>query len=367
MIRGRTLTKAALADGRSVAESHDLEIACDPALSEEEVLSLASATLRDLGVRTKRSGQVLRAVSHPWSVSGSPIFHWALLALIVLILVSTLQRSEGLMGVAVGQTKPDAPASYGRAPHGAAARLAQCAPEHPRRRLRAFSSRPGASTADRRRPSPSSTEPAGSSRRSASTPTSSSRPDRLAIYPEHLRALGHRLGPEHRRRRNRARHPAHRLLRHCAGRDCSRSLHGDLRPRGESRAECGSIGAAGRYGRTAREGAAWESDSPGRRDHDGRRAGLWIALVTPGEDVALPDGRNLRVDNVGYYARLQVVDDWSTVPLYLGMVAAMAGLTITAVARQQIVLATVVERPEGLLARRDRTLVAKRVDQPRRD
>ena len=53
-------------------------------------------------------------MSSGWSVSGSPIFHWALLALIVVIFASNLQRSEGLMGVAVGQTKADAPASYGK-------------------------------------------------------------------------------------------------------------------------------------------------------------------------------------------------------------------------------------------------------------
>lgn len=43
--RARTLRKALGADGRSIAEKHDLEIACAPALSESEVLSIASETL----------------------------------------------------------------------------------------------------------------------------------------------------------------------------------------------------------------------------------------------------------------------------------------------------------------------------------
>ena len=63
--------------------------------------------------------------------------------------------------------------------------------------------------------------------------------------------------------------------------------------------------------------------------------------------MALPVGDSLRVDSVGYYARLQVVDDWSTIPLYACLVVATIGLTITAVARQQIVLATVIDGPEG--------------------
>ena len=70
-------------------------------------------------------------------------------------------------------------------------------------------------------------------------------------------------------------------------------------------------------------------------------------VVSPGEGVALPIGDSLRVDSIGYYARLQIVDDWSTIPLYACLFVATLGLTITVVARQQIVLATVVEGPDG--------------------
>jgi hypothetical protein len=65
--------------------------------------------------------------------------------------------------------------------------------------------------------------------------------------------------------------------------------------------------------------------------------------------VALPVGDSLRVDSVGYYARLKVVDDWSTIPLYACLAAATIGLTIAFVARQQIILATVIEGPEGAM------------------
>jgi hypothetical protein len=59
-------------------------------------------------------------------------------------------------------------------------------------------------------------------------------------------------------------------------------------------------------------------------------------------------GGSLRLDDVGYYARLQIVDDWSIPLLYAGLFVALAGLTLAVVARQQIVLATVVEGSEGV-------------------
>jgi len=111
--KGRTLRRAAVADEQSLTESHDLEVACDPASSRSKVLSIASQTLGHLGIRTKRRDDLLISVSPAWSVWGSPVFHWALLALIMALLVGNPQRSAGLMGVAVGQTKADAAQSYG--------------------------------------------------------------------------------------------------------------------------------------------------------------------------------------------------------------------------------------------------------------
>jgi hypothetical protein len=71
-------------------------------------------------------------------------------------------------------------------------------------------------------------------------------------------------------------------------------------------------------------------------------------VVSPGENVALPGGGSLRLDSVGYYARLSVVDDWSIPFLYAGLVVAVVGLTIAVVARQQIVLVTAVKDLDGV-------------------
>jgi cytochrome c biogenesis protein ResB len=70
-------------------------------------------------------------------------------------------------------------------------------------------------------------------------------------------------------------------------------------------------------------------------------------IVTPGQDLALPDGSQLRLDSLGYYARLQVVNDGSIPLLYSGLIVAVLGLTIAVVARQQIVLGSVIDGPDG--------------------
>ena len=61
--RARRLRRAAALERRSLAETHDVEIACDPALSSSEVLSIASETLARVGMPTRCRDGVLNAVS----------------------------------------------------------------------------------------------------------------------------------------------------------------------------------------------------------------------------------------------------------------------------------------------------------------
>jgi len=116
--KARTLRQAVLSDRASLTQSHDLEIVCDAAITGPEALNIASETFAHLGIKTKHRDDVVMAVSPAWTVWGSPVFHWALLALILVLMGGNLFRSQGLMGVAVGQTKPDVPSS----PTGTSAR-----------------------------------------------------------------------------------------------------------------------------------------------------------------------------------------------------------------------------------------------------
>lgn len=70
--------------------------------------------LRRAGLRVRTaSGGAIRATSSHAGLAGSPVFHWLLAALIVLVAAGQLTRSEGLMGVPVGSARVDEARSYG--------------------------------------------------------------------------------------------------------------------------------------------------------------------------------------------------------------------------------------------------------------
>jgi len=345
MHRGRALGKAALADQRSVIESHDLEIPCDPALSKPEVLAIAGEALGELDIRTKRRGDVLSAVSPSWAVVGSPVFHWALVALIAVIFASNLQRSDGLMGVAVGQTKPDAPASYGSLNTG---------PLHDWRGVRrsirvdAFDLQFETGGMDRG-PTPTVSVLDGEGRVLKTQrvyPNQQLKTGSLSIYPNAYGlsaalSMVDSSGVE-----------TQRLVQLV---DFSEAAPEGTVPAGliaisgdDGNAELKVAvtvpldGASGRFYKALPEDPAARVVVTSMDDES-----LVDRIVRPGEEVALPIGGSLRVDSIGYYARLKVVDDWSTIPLYACLAAATIGLTIAFVTRQQIVLATIIDGPEG--------------------
>jgi hypothetical protein len=345
MHRGRVLGKAALADQQSVIESHDLEILCDPALSKPEVLSIASETLGELDIRTKRRGDVLSAVSPSWAVVGSPVFHWALVALIVVIFASSLQRSEGLMGVAVGQTQPDAPASYGTLHTG---------PLHDwrgvRRSIRVDAFDLQFETGGTKRgPTPTVSVLDGEGRVLKTQrvyPNQQLKTGSLSVYPS---AYGLSVALS---MINSSGVETERLVQLV---DFSETATEGTVPAGliaisdhEGNAELKVAvtvpldGASGQFDKVLPENPAARVVVTSMDDEL-----LVDRIVSPGEEVALPIGDSLRVESIGYYARLKVVDDWSTIPLYACLAAATIGLTIAFVTRQQIVLATVIDGPEG--------------------
>jgi len=71
-------------------------------------------------------------------------------------------------------------------------------------------------------------------------------------------------------------------------------------------------------------------------------------VVGPGDTLAIPGSLSLRLDGIVYYARLQIVDDWTIPLLYAVLVLALAGLSVATLAPQQIVLVTTAEGPDGL-------------------
>lgn len=343
--KGRALRGAAVADERSLAEGHRLEIACDPVLGASEVLSVASETLGHLGIRTKRQGDSITAVSPVWSVWGSPVFHWALLALIVTMLLGSLLRSSGLMGVAVGQAKIDGPESYG---------VLSTGPLHGwlrvQRTIRVDAFDPNFKTGGVDRgptPTVSVLDARGQVIKSQRVyPNETLKTGSLTVYPADyglaaIVSLADASGAESGR--------SVQLM------DFSTEATGGTAPLGYltvddeagsatlkllvsvplDRAEDGFVERLPAEPK-ARVLVTSMDDEP-----------VLDRVLRPGEGLKLPGTGTLRLVDVRYYARLQLVDDPSIPFLYAGLTVAMIGLGIATLTQQQIVSATLIETPDG--------------------
>ncbi len=78
-----------------------------------DVLVDAERILRAMRLRTRRGPSLLLARTPRLGLLGSPIFHWALVGLLLAVPLGWLVRSEGLLGVVEGESVIDAPESYG--------------------------------------------------------------------------------------------------------------------------------------------------------------------------------------------------------------------------------------------------------------
>jgi cytochrome c biogenesis protein ResB len=343
--RARVLRDASAVGRRTApAMPRDLEIACDPALSGSEILPIAVETLRALGIRAKRQGDVLSSVSPWWSVWGSPVFHWALVALLAVICLGVMQRSDGTMAVAVGQTKANAPESY---------RALQVGAWHDwngaRRSIRVDAFEPDFRTGGIDRGAVPTVSVLDSTGRVIKT---------QRVYPN--------------------------LMLH----DGSLSINAPACGLSATMAFISPTGAeVGRFiqpmdfSQTATDGTfpvsgeSFTGPSGDRLtavitvplDRSGGHFGEWIPkqptarvvvsgaagaplverIVSPNEDVALPGGGSLRLVGIGWYSLLSIVDDRTTPFIYAAMIVAMIGLTVTVLVRQQVVVATVVEGADG--------------------
>lgn len=341
----RGLREASSADAESLHAEHDLQIDCGE-LSASEALAIAADRLEGLGIRSRVRDGVLTSVSAPWSVWGSPVFHWALLALILVLIGGNLYRSQGLMGVAVGQSKPDAPTSYGILHSGP---LRDWGGVNRKIRVDAFDPLYKSGGIDRGpTPTVSLLDGKGAVIKTQRVyPNMTLKSGSLTIYPA---AYGLSVNIS--------------TVNTAGVETASGSLLVDF----SSEATGGTItndvvGVSDRAGTLYynvsftvpldRSTGGWVElvpSEPSARLLATAPDGTIVAdqVMREGEELALPTGGSLRLDSVGYYARLQIVDDGSIPLLYVGLVIAMIGLTVAVLARQQIVLVTAMETPEGV-------------------
>lgn len=346
LAKGRMLQTALAIDARAPGPGgNDLEIAIGTALEETEVLAIAAETLGRLGMRPKRAGVAVTDVSPVWSVWGSPVFHGALLALIVIMLLGNMLRSSGQMGLAVGQAKVDEPRSYG---------ILSVGPLHawpdPQRSIRvdAFEVNYKTGGVDRGpTPTVSVLDEQGAVIRSQRVyPNRTLKTGSLTIYPADyglaatvsvVDTAGASSGL------------STQLMDFAGTAEGGTAPVGYLRvgdPEGNERLKVfisvpldrtkGGFTARLPKDVRARVVAVSLDDEP-----------VLDRVLRPGEELSLPVGGTLRLLDVGYYARLQLVDDPSVLFLYVGLVVATIGLGVATLARQQAVVATVVDTPAG--------------------
>lgn len=343
--RMRSLREAAAAGDVWLSSELDVDIACAPGLSESEVLSVASDALARCGIKTKRRGGLLSSVSPAWSVWGSPVFHWALVALMMVLMIGGLQRSEGLMGVAVGQAKADAPESYGvlrtgplRAWDGTQRSI----------RVDAFDPELQADGMDRG-PTPTVSVLDSQGRVIKTQSVYPNNPLKAGSLTVHRNDYGFAATLVRSNASGVVTGKSVQLI------DFSETTTMGTTPVGYLRL----LDAAGQAELKVhvtvpldRRGDFWLKRMPEKptarvvlTSPDGQPR--FERVVAPGEAIPLPAGGSLLLESIGWYARLNVVHDSSIPLLYLAGIMAFAGLTLAVLTRQQSILAAVVEGPEG--------------------
>jgi len=339
--RSRALSTVAAADGESLAARHDLAVPVDAKLDESQVLEIAAETLGRLGIRARRQDTTLRAASPAWTAWGSPVFHWALLGLIVAMLLGNMLRSSGQMGLVVGQAKADEPASYGTLAEG---------PLHSwgrvQRVIRVDDFDVNFRTGDVDRgasPTVSVLNAAGEVVKTQRVyPNKTLKTGSLTIYPYDYGlsatvSLADPGGAE--------------LARSTQLVDFSTEATSGTAPVGyltigdETGNAALNVFVSVPLDRTEAGLVARLPETPKARvvltSPDGTP--ILDRVLLPGEALDLPVGGTLRLLDVGYYARLQLVDDPSIPVLYTGVIVALIGLGVATLAQQQLVTAAVVQ------------------------
>lgn len=86
---------------RVTADAADIVVTA-PADELAAVASISDA-VKSAGFRVREVDGRLHAEKAVWSVIGSPVFHWSLVALVVAIAMGQLTRSEGVLSIPIGQ------------------------------------------------------------------------------------------------------------------------------------------------------------------------------------------------------------------------------------------------------------------------
>lgn len=320
-----SLTQGALSRLR-VARA--LPLTAEETVEPESALEHADVALRSLGLRVRRGPRVLEADSGSWGLAGSPVFHWALVALFLVVPLGRLTRAEGLMGVTAGTQRVNEPAAYGRLEAG---------PLHG-----GFADEIIGVEGDMLL----SFMDGGVDR--GASPTVTVEIDgvevaRQRVYPNnplrhgaltiHAEDWGYGV--------------AYSLVDEAGGEIAAQAFIDRL---GETTAtapytsaftdESGSLVASITMDVASLPGEETSTDPRDRRVEivaTGPDASAVETVAAAGDAIDLGDGLSLRVDRLDYYARLSVVDDWSVSWIYALFLVACAAVSVSVLVPHRVV------------------------------
>ncbi|MHB1342553.1 MAG: cytochrome c biogenesis protein ResB [Coriobacteriia bacterium] len=345
--RGRTLRTARTIDVAELVARPDARISCSPGLTAEQVLESAADEFDELGMRVGRHNGRLSAISPTWTVWGSPLFHWALVGFMVMIVIAGLVRADGLMGLAVGESKSNTPSSYGYLDSGP---WHAWEPVDRQVRLDGFESEFVTGGLDRGpTPTISLLDAQGSVLKTQRVyPNNPLKYGSLTVHADDY-GLAVRLSILDGSGATTAEGVQYvdfaadepggtRALGGVALRDAS----GNAQAMAQITVPLDGAPGAWDY---------WMPRQPSARlvvtATDG--SVLEDSVVRPGEGVDVTTGSTLRVESVDWYYRLSVVDDGTTPITYVLLAVAFVGLTVSLVSRQSAVIAVPAVEPAGLV------------------
>jgi len=299
--------------------------------------------MQGLRMEVRGGKRAAEAVGGRWGLVGSPLFHWSLAALFLVIGLGQLGRAEGLIGVPVGYTVAATPDNFGHYDAGPW-----------------YSKQTGPGLV------------LGASDFQLETPIGGV--DRGASAVITLRGAGAVVAEQRVYPNNPLRYGAWMIHQNDYGLaaalevlDSSGAVVARAQPLLDFDPAQPSGMTVSDVRMTTSDGKNHTIEVSVTADRKGRQIYLGIpknkvarvrvttvgaataeATLAPGAALLLPDGNSVRLKDIVYYTRLSVVDDWSVYPIYALFVLAGVGISLAVFAPYRAVRVLLVEGPDGL-------------------
>ena len=336
---------------RKMTRDQAVELAARPSfcvaapMGGQAALETTAAALQGRRARVTQGDGFAGGGASVVGIVGSPVFHWALVLLFVVLAWGQLTRAEGLMGVGEGEVKPNAPAGYGVLNAGALYRWGSTQPSIGVERLRLENVVDGID----RGPTPTVVLYGANGEVLARGDAYPNHPLRYRSYTVHANDYGL---------------SAVLSLTSPSGQPLGKANvlvdFSDTAPGGTAPGEFSLTDSSGSASIVATVTVPLDRVSAGYSRTLPRNPEAIVSLsdtagtaltdqetLSVGQSMTLPDGATLRLDAIRYYARLSVVDDSSLPLVFAVMLVALGGLACSLLGSKYAVAIVAAEDDSG--------------------